>query len=148
MYGTIFTYFASIEVGLFFHTGAFSNLLISKHHPLWLLPIDLPKYTRLCEIVRPHQLHQHFVHRSSCPFKLLSPRRLTPCSFYLFSYRKVLLTLNLPVNIYGDYSCTLFCNSSVFPWMIFAQKLTLIPTTREDEELYPLLQELLSLANS
>ena len=30
--------------------------LVSKHHPLWLLPIDLPKYTRLCEIVRPHQL--------------------------------------------------------------------------------------------
>ena len=30
--------------------------LVSKHHPLWLLSIDLPKYTRLCEIVRPHQL--------------------------------------------------------------------------------------------
>ena len=56
VYVTIFTYFASIEVGLYFHTGAFSNLLISKHHPLWLLSIDLPKYTRLCEIVRPHQL--------------------------------------------------------------------------------------------
>ena len=48
MYGTIFTYFALIEVGLYFHTAAFSNLLISKHHPLWLLPINLSKYTGLC----------------------------------------------------------------------------------------------------
>ena len=32
VYVTIFTYFASIEVGLYFHTGALSNLLANITH--------------------------------------------------------------------------------------------------------------------